>query len=293
MTSRKRKPTFVLVIPRFEDIFHSYYAGEIVRGVSLSASRLSADFLIHIVDRSDHRGWLDSTLMDKNYIDGIIFADIDNDINIVKKAIQRGMPCMVLNNILDEPINYVAVDNWKAAYNIVEHFIRLGHKQIATIAGDVSTQAGLKRLEGFREALDNKGITIPRTYITFGDFLRTPARAAARKLLGLKNRPTAVFAGSDVMALELWDVARTMGINIPQDLSVIGFDDNPLIQNSTFKLTTVSQPLVEMGRLGAEKLYQISRGEVKLPYKQILTTKLIKRESTQKFSSHEENPAKK
>jgi len=231
--------------------------------------------------------------MDKNYIDGIIFADIDNDINIVKKAIQRGMPCMVLNNILDEPINYVAVDNWKAAYNIVEHFIRLGHKQIATIAGDVSTQAGLKRLEGFREALDNKGITIPRTYITFGDFLRTPARAAARKLLGLKNRPTAVFAGSDVMALELWDVARTMGINIPQDLSVIGFDDNPLIQNSTFKLTTVSQPLVEMGRLGAEKLYQISRGEVKLPYKQILTTKLIKRESTQKFSSHEENPAKK
>lgn len=293
MTSRKRKPTFVLVIPRFEDIFHSYYAGEIVRGVSLSASRLSADFLIHIVDRSDHRGWLDSTLMDKNYIDGIIFADIDNDIDIVKKAIQRGMPCMVLNNILDEPINYVAVDNWKAAYNIVEHFIRLGHKQIATIAGDVSTQAGLKRLEGFREALDSKGITIPRTYITFGDFLRTPARAAARKLLGLKNRPTAVFAGSDVMALELWDVARTMGINIPQDLSVIGFDDNPLIQNSTFKLTTVSQPLVEMGRLGAEKLYQISRGEVKLPYKQVLATKLIKRESTQKFSSHEENTAKK
>lgn len=293
MTSRKRKPTFVLVIPRFEDIFHSYYAGEIIRGVSLSASRLSADYLIHIVDRGDHRGWLDSTLMDKNYIDGIIFADIDNDINIVKKAIQRGMPCMVLNNILDEPINYVAVDNWKAAYNIVEHFLRLGHKQIATIAGDVSTQAGLKRLEGFREALDHKGINIPRSYITFGDFLRTPARTAAKKLLSLKNRPTAIFAGSDVMALELWDVARSMGLNVPQDLSVIGFDDNPLIQSSSFKLTTVSQPLGEMGRLGAEKLFQISRGEVKLPYKQILTTKLIKRESTQKAADYEENTPKK
>lgn len=293
MISRKRKPTFVLVIPRFEDIFHSYYAGEIIRGVSLSASRLSADYLIHIVDRSDHRGWLDSTLMDKNYIDGIIFADIDNDVAIVKKAIQRGMPCMVLNNILDEPINYVAVDNWKAAYNIVEHFLKLGHKQIATIAGDVSTQAGLKRLEGFREALDNKGITIPRSYITFGDFLRTPARTAARKLLNLKNRPTAVFAGSDVMALELWDVARTMGIKIPEDLSVIGFDDNPLVQSSTLKLTTVSQPLLEMGRLGTEKLFQISRGEVKLPYKQVLATKLIKRESTQKSVDHEESNAKK
>ncbi|MGE0269125.1 MAG: LacI family DNA-binding transcriptional regulator [Candidatus Omnitrophota bacterium] len=261
--------------------------------MSLSASRLSADYLIHIVDRSDHRGWLDSTLMDKNYIDGIIFADIDNDVAIVKKAIQRGMPCMVLNNILDEPINYVAVDNWKAAYNVVEHFLKLGHKQIATIAGDVSTQAGLKRLEGFREALDNKGITIPRSYITFGDFLRTPARTAARKLLNLKNRPTAVFAGSDVMALELWDVARTMGIKTPEELSIIGFDDNPLIQSSTVKLTTVSQPLLEMGRLGTEKLFQISRGEVKLPYKQVLATKFVKRESTQKIKDHEDKNAKK
>ncbi|MBP9854131.1 MAG: substrate-binding domain-containing protein [Candidatus Omnitrophica bacterium] len=293
MSSRKRKPTFVLVIPRFEDIFHSYYSGEIIRGVSLSASRLNADYLIHIVDRSDHRGWLDSTLVDKNYIDGIIFADIDNDVGIVKKAIRLGMPCMVLNNILDEPINYVAVDNWKAAYNIAEHFCKLGHKEIATIAGDVSTQAGLKRLEGFREALDKNGITIPRSHITFGDFLRTPARTAARKLLNLKNRPTAIFAGSDVMALELWDEAKTMGIKIPQELSIVGFDDNPLIQSSSVKLSTVSQPLMEMGRLGTEKLYEISRGKVKLPYKQVLATKFIKRESTQKVNDHEENSKEK
>src|SRR5210317_1427813 len=104
MSPKKRKPTFVLVIPRFEDIFHSYYAGEIIRGVSLTASRVNADFLIHIVDRTSHRGWLDSTLLDKNYIDGILFADIDNDLKVVKRAIRVGVPCMVLNNIIDEPI---------------------------------------------------------------------------------------------------------------------------------------------------------------------------------------------
>ena len=87
MTTRKRKATYVLVIPRFEDIFHSFYAGEIIRGVSLAASRLNADFLVHITDRSNHRAWLDSTLMDRKYIDGIIFADIDNDLNVVKKAL--------------------------------------------------------------------------------------------------------------------------------------------------------------------------------------------------------------
>ncbi|HQP10433.1 MAG TPA: substrate-binding domain-containing protein [Candidatus Omnitrophota bacterium] len=279
MSSRKRKPTFVLVIPRFEDIFHSYYAGEIVRGVSLSASRLNADFLIHIVDRTNHQGWLDSTLMDINYIDGIIFADIDNDISVVKKAIQRGMPCMVLNNILDEPMNYIAVDNHAAARNVVDHLIKLGHTQIATVAGDISTQAGLRRLDGYHEALQAKNIQVPRTYVTFGEFLRTPARAAAKKLLKLKERPTAVFAASDVMALEVLDEAREMGIRVPDDLSVIGFDDNPLSTTGSVKLTTVSQPLMEMGRLGAENLYLISRGKVKLPLKMVLPTKLVKRQS--------------
>ena len=285
MRIKKRKPTFVLVVPRFEDIFHSYFSGEIIRGVSLSASRLSADFLIHITDRSNHAGWLDSTLMDRNYIDGIIFADIDNDVAIVKKAIRRGMPCMVLNNIIDEPINYVAVDNRKAGYQVAEFLIKLGHTNIATIAGDISTQAGEARLEGFQEALIDHKIKLPRNYVTFGDFLRTPARVAAKKLLKLKNRPTAVFAASDVMALELIDAAKQMDIRVPQDLSVVGFDDNPFNTTSSISLTTVSQPLAEMGRLGAENISLISQGKTPLPVKKILPTRLIKRDSVAQLDS--------
>jgi DNA-binding LacI/PurR family transcriptional regulator len=280
MASRTRKLTFVLIIPRFEDIFHSYYAGEIIRGVSLASSRLNADLLIHMTDRSDHSTWLSPAFMNRGYVDGILFADIDNDINIVKKAIRSGMCCMVLNNILSEPINYIAMDNKKAAVEIVNHLVALGHKNIATIAGDVSTQAGLMRLEGFREALDDKGIKVSRTNITFGDFLRTPARLAAQKLLKQKERPTAIFAASDVMALELIDVAKSMGMKVPEELSVVGFDDNPLVISRSVNLTTVSQPLVEMGRLGLENLYQISRGKARLPVKIVLPTELIKRGST-------------
>lgn len=277
--TRKRKPTFVLVIPRFEDIFHSYYAGEIIHGVSLSASRLNADYLIHIVDRANHRGWLDSTLMDRDYIDGIIFADIDNDLSVVKKAIKNGVPCMVLNNILEEPINYVAVDNKAAAAECIDVLVDLGHTRIATIAGDMATQSGFMRLEGYREALGKHDIKVPRNYTTFGDFLRTPAREAAKKLLNLDERPTAVFAASDVMALELMALAKEMGMSIPGDLSVIGFDDNPLAHGSSVSLTTVAQPLIELGRLGAENLSLISRGKGKLPLKAVLPTRFVKRSS--------------
>lgn len=283
MIVKKRKLTFLLVIPRFEDIFHSYYAGEIIKGVSLSASRVDADFLVHITNRHNHQHWFGGTLLDRNYIDGIIFADIENDISLPKRVIQARIPCLVLNNILHEPMNYVAVDNKRAAEEIVEYLVKFGHRKIATIAGDQTTQSGLMRLEGFKEALDKQGLLLPKNYVTFGDYLRTPARIAAQKLLKLKERPTAVFAASDVMALELIDVAKSMNMRVPEDLSVIGFDDNPLVLASPVGLTTVSQPLVEMGRVGAENLFQIIQGKAKLPVKIILSTKFVKRESVMKI----------
>ena len=115
-----------------------------------------------------------------------------------------------------------------------------------------------------------------------GGFLRTPAREAAAELFKLKTRPTAIFAASDVMAMEAMDVAKSKKISIPGQLSICGFDDNPLRANSTIPLATVSQPLVEMGRMGLEMLYQISHGKAKLPVKEVLLAKLIKAESLAK-----------
>ncbi len=246
----------------------------------MAASRLKIDILIHITNRFDHRGWLDATLLDRRYIDGIIFGDIDNDVSVVEKAITRGIPTIVLNNYLTEPINCIGIDNRRAAEEVVGHLVKLGHRNIATIAGDLSTQAGKMRLEGFHAALKAAKISVPPENIVQGDFLRTPARAAAIKLIKLKECPTAVFAASDVMAFELIDVARANNLNIPEDLSVIGFDDNPLSVNSSVRLTTVAQPLIEMGRLGVEHLKQISNAETPLPFKLILPAKLMLRSST-------------
>jgi len=278
----KRKPIYVLILPRFQDFSHSFYTGEITKGVNLAASRLNVDFLVHIADRSNHATWLDPTLLDRKYVDGILFADIDNDLEIVKKAIMRGMPCLVLNNIINEPINYIAINNYKAAMQVVEEFIKLGHKHIATIAGDLSTQAGQSRLEGYTDALKKHNIEVDKSYVEIGGFLRTPARQAAQDLFKLKTRPSAIFVASDVMAMEVMDVAKANKISIPSDVAICGFDDNPLRMTSVIPLATVSQPLIEMGRLGLEMLYQISKGQAKLPVKEVLSAKLIKAESMSK-----------
>jgi len=280
LKNKKRNQTFALVVPRFEDIFHSFYAGEIIKGVGLAASRLKVDILMHITDRFDHHEWMDSAMMDEDYVDGIIFADINNDVTMLRRVINKGMPYVVLNNTFVEPINCISIDNKKAAIQVVEYLIRMGHKNIATIAGDLSTQAGKQRLEGYKEALTLHGIKLMEEYLTTGDFLRTPARKSAEKLLKLKNRPTAIFAASDVMALEVIDEARAQKIKVPEELSVVGFDDNPLNVYSPIKLSTVAQPLVEMGRLGVEQLGQIIARTVKIPLKTTLGTKFMERDST-------------
>jgi DNA-binding LacI/PurR family transcriptional regulator len=274
---------YALVIHRFEDIFHSYFSCEVIKGASLAASRLKADLLVHITERQTHKDWLTSSALNPKNIDGILFADINSDVSTLKKVIAKKTPYIVMNNFFQEPINFVTIDNQRAAAEVVDYLINLGHTKIATITGDLYTQAGKLRLEGYKEALSKKGIKIKEEYITAGNFLRSAARQAAMKLLKLKDRPSAIFAASDIMALELIDVAKHFNLSVPKDLSVVGFDDNPITVYSPVGLTTVSQPLMEMGRIALEKLDQITSGKTPQPLKILLGTKLIKRDSCEKL----------
>ncbi len=272
---QSRKSIFVVVIPRFEDLANSFYAGEVTKGANIAASRLDVDILIHLVDRQDHSHWLDG-LMVPDFIDGILFADIDRDWDVVKRAIRCSIPTMVLNNPTVEPFNCIAIDNRRAARQAVERLIELGHKKIATVAGDLDTQAGQDRLEGYYEGLIAAGLPKDKAYVKKGGFLRTPARTAALALLKDGSRPTAIFAASDVMAYEVIAAAKAQGLKVPEDLSVIGFDNNLQAGEDGVKLATFEQPIVDMARLGIESLYQMSLGLAKLPVKILLEAKFIK-----------------
>ncbi len=270
---------YTLVIPRFEDVFHSFFASEVIKGVTAAASRLNVDILIHITEKNAHSDWVKNESISSEFVRGVIFADINGDKKNLLEFLRLGIPTLVMNNYFSEDINCIAIDNRRAAIDVVEYLVKLGHTKIATITGDLNTQAGDARLEGYRQAMAKHNLSVPRGYVQEGFFLRTPARAAAKNLFNLDNRPTAIFAASDVMALEVADEARSEGLRIPWDISLVGFDDNPIAGYSQVRLTTVSQPIVEMGRLALERLNRIVLDRERQPVKVVLPTKLIKRES--------------
>ncbi|MFQ5681156.1 MAG: LacI family DNA-binding transcriptional regulator [Candidatus Omnitrophota bacterium] len=271
---------FALVVPRFEDALHSFYASEIISGASGAASHLRVDILVHITERSGHKDWLSSPGLNLDCIDGALFADIDCDVKMLERVAQKGTPCLVLNNYLSGNLNCIAIDNKNGAVEAVEYLIGLGHRRIAIINGDLNTQAGRDRLEGYKVALIRNGIDIESAYIRRGNFLRSQAYEAAQALFRLRRRPTAIFAASDVMALEALRLAREKDIDVPGQLSVVGFDNHPLDAYSSLGLTTVSQPITRMGRMGVEILYRIVCGKTEdLPLKMLLPTRLVVRES--------------
>ena len=124
-----------------------------------------------------------------------------------------------------------------------------------------------------------RDLSLHDAYIQHGDFRLPSARAAAERLIALKNRPTAVFAASDDMATEVINVALAKGVRVPEELSVVGFDDNPIAAHGRIPLTTVRQPLSEMGRIGLELLRQHMQGKKQNPNKLLLPTKLVERQS--------------
>ena len=265
--------TVSLIIPRFEGIFHSYYALQVIKGIGEAAERVRCDLLLHITDGK--------SFPNPSAVDGVIFLDIDGCEDLLDRTLEEGIRTVVLNHYLEElPVSCVAVDNRTAAERVVDYLVRLGHKEIATLTGDLKTQAGLDRLDGFVKAMKARQLPVKDHYIRFGDFSLPSARAGAEALLTLKDRPTAIFVGSDEMALEVINVALAKGIRVPEELSIVGFDDNPIAAHGRVPLTTVRQPLSDMGRTGLELLLQQMKAKKAHPTKLLLPTELVERESS-------------
>lgn len=262
-----------LVIPRYEGVFYSFYALELIRGIGTLCYELNLDLLLQLTDAR--------ASLNLRGIGGVIFADVIGNRSQLEDALRQGTPCVVINNYIEDlKVSCIAIDNKKGAEEAVDYLISLGHQRIAHISGDVVTQAAADRLAGYEESLRKNKIAINKEYILKTNYSRGEARAAAEKLFSLKERPTAVFVASDSMALEVMAVAREQHKQIPDDLSIIGFDDNPSGLYGPVALTTVHQPLVKMAQDSVKELNRImnSTKEVRLS-KTFLPTKLVIRES--------------
>lgn len=263
-----------LVIPGYPGVFHSFYAIEIIRGVGHACESSRLDMVFHITNGHD-------TLNTSN-VGGVIFADIIENRKQVEQAVQTGTPCFIINNKEDDlDVNYIAVDNKKGGQLVADYFVSLGHKKIATVTGNLNTQAGKDRFDGFQKYLTKNDIALPKEYIHIGDYSRRCARQATEEFLALDAPPTAIFAASDEMAMEVMAVILEKGMKVPEDISVVGFDDNPICLYGPVALTTVRQPLFKMAEDAVKILTEhIHSKTVEKNTKKILVPDLVIRESS-------------
>ncbi|MDD5655424.1 MAG: LacI family DNA-binding transcriptional regulator [Candidatus Omnitrophica bacterium] len=266
-----------LVIPRYEGIFYSFYALELLRGIGTLCEALKLDLLLHLTDTQ--------APISIGGVGGVIFADIIGNRKQLESVLSENIPCVVINHYIEDlDVSCVAVDNRQGAAEAVAYLISLGHKKIAHISGDLVSQAASQRFLGYKEALKKKNIAFREEYVIKTDYSRGHARMAAEKLLKLPQAPTAIFVASDSMAMEVMSVASELGRRIPQDLSVVGFDDNPTGLYGQVSLTTVRQPLIKMAEEGVKELNLLMNNKKKTPAKIYLPCDLIVRESCAKPS---------
>lgn len=264
-----------LIIPRYEGVFYSFYALELIRATGNLCEVFKLDLLLHLTDSHTRNP------LNLRGLGGVMFSDIIGTRYQVEEALSSGIPTVIINNyVKDLPVSCIAIDNAGGAENAVNYLISSGHKKIAHISGDVATQAAALRLEGYIQALKKNNIPVKEEYILKTDYSRGQARSAAETLLKMADAPTAVFVASDSMALEVMTLAREMGKNIPTDLSIVGFDDNPSGLYGPVALTTVRQPLIKMAEEGVKELNRLmTLKKGAQPRKIILPTELIIRES--------------
>lgn len=269
-----------LVIPRYEGIFYSFYALELIRGIGTLCEALKLDLLLHLTDSR--------TPLNLRGVGGVIFADIIGNRQQLKAALEQDIPCIVINNYVEDlEVNCIAIDNVGGAEQAVNYLAGLGHRRIAHITGDLATQAALRRFEGYKRALKKNNIEVYQEYIFKTDYSRGQARQQAEKLIKMHRRPTAVFVASDSMALEVMAVARELRKEIPADLSIVGFDDNPSGLYGSVALTTVRQPLIKMAQEAVKELNLLMSGKKKGSKikKVVFPTELVIRESCQPLKS--------
>lgn len=265
--------TVALVIPRYEGIFFSFYANQIIRGVGVACEGLKLDLLLHLSS--------DKNSINTAAIGGVLFADIIANKEELNSVLGFGTPCVIMNNKLEGlDVNYIAIDNKNGAIKAVEYLINLGHRNIAHITGHLVSQAAQERLEGYEQALSKHNIEVKKEFVKRGDYSRPSARQATLSLLGLGKIPTAIFVASDDMAQETISVLLEHRLKVPDDISVIGFDDNPLSLYGPVGLTTIKQPLIEMAAESTRLLHKIMISKAaKSSTKIVLPTELIIRDS--------------
>lgn len=251
---------------------------DVLRGAEQEARRAGAAVVVSSTESRSDISWLDRVTERRS--DGVLLVLSPLPAGAARRLTAAGIPFVLVDPVggFDPAIPTVGVTNWAGGLAATEHLIALGHRRIGVITGPPDLVCSQQRLEGYRAALGRAGLPFDESLVRYGNFRADGGAREANALLETDDPPTAIFAGSDLQATGVYQEVHRRGWRIPDQLSVIGFDDVALCDWVSPPLTTVRQPLLEMARIAVRSVLDPAASD--RPLRLELATSLITREST-------------
>lgn len=279
LASGKSKMIGLVRLQSTEQVFNDAFLLQVLVGIEQAASQWGFHVLLKHInhERSDEY----SQLITENHVDGIILSGpLQNDPELMKLH-RDGVPIVLLGQMLDTDIPYVDVNAELASKKAVNHLLSSGHKHIAMITNaKLDYSSAQQRKSGYLTALEEAGIPIDECLIREGDFTPASGYQAMKELLVCSPRPTAVFVASDVVAIGAIQAIKQEGLQIPNDIAIIGFDDIPMAEYFDPSLSTIRLPAFDLGRVAGEQLIKMVLSNDSDTPGVLLETELILRGST-------------
>ncbi|MGG2200901.1 MULTISPECIES: LacI family DNA-binding transcriptional regulator [Paenibacillus] len=268
--------TLGLIIPNLANPFF----GEIAKSVEDRARELGFSVMICSTDYDADREASYFTLLQKKRVDGvIILSGFEDQQTITRNLVKPNMPvALIARDIPTISINSVSIDDFVGGYEAAKHLIGLGHRRMGLIVENI--RCAKERVRGFNQALEEHDLQLDESLVLLGEATVPNGKKLALQLLSGEEPPTAIFATNDLLAIGTIQAANEHGLKVPQDVSVIGFDNTMLATITDPPLTTIAQPMEQMGRQIVDLLVQELKGDVTHKQRIVLLPELVVRKST-------------
>lgn len=279
---RNESKTILVIVPNISDPFFT----DVVCGIEETAAQHG--YLVLIGDckhQQKHENAFINLIITKQ-IDGMLLLGSHIPFDVSKEE-QKNLPPMIMANEFAPELELptVHIDNLTASFRATHYLQQMGHKRIACITGPEDMPLCRYRLQGYIQAMRRTGVPLREDYIIRGDFTHESGAESLKKLISLPEPPTAVFCHSDIMAIGVMWQAKKLGLELPKDLSVIGFDNLDITRYSEPALTTMEQPRYEIGRQSMLLLLDQLQGRPVAPGSRLLDCELILRDSVCQLKS--------
>ncbi|WP_408893594.1 LacI family DNA-binding transcriptional regulator [Paenibacillus taichungensis] len=278
----KQTYTLGLLVP---DISNPYFA-ELARAVEDRSRQLGYSVVICSTDNKDERVERYLNLLQQKRVDGMMIGTGIDNAEILSPLLQQSIPvALIARHMPSLSVHTVAIDDRLGGGLAAQHLLELGHIHVAVLSESFKVSSSQERVRGFREVLEKAGLSLEADQVRESSADLGSAKKEALVLLTEKNRATGIFCCNDMQAIGALQAAKELGLRVPEDVSIIGFDNTILASVTSPPLTTIAQPIEDLGRRAVDLLIDELKNEENSPQKIVLKPELVIRDSTGKLSN--------